>query len=31
MFRTVMTIIKELYIYLTKVIFILKRSVKLRR
>jgi len=31
MFRSIMTIIRELYLYLTKVIFMLKRSVKLRR
>jgi len=31
MFRSLTTIIRELYIYLTKVIFMLKRSVKLRR
>ena len=31
MFRSVMTIIRELYLYLTKVILILKHSVKLRR
>jgi hypothetical protein len=31
MFRSLMTIIKEIYLYLTKVIFMLKLSVKLRR
>jgi len=31
MFRSVMTTIRELYLYLTKVIFMLKYSVKLRR
>ena len=31
MFRSLMTIIWELYLYLTKVIFMLKYSVKLRR
>jgi len=31
MFRSLMTIIRELYLYLTKVIFMSKRSVKLRR
>jgi hypothetical protein len=31
MFRALMTIIRELYLYLTKVIFMLKYSVKLRR
>ena len=31
MFRSLMTIIRELYLYLTKVIFMLKLSVKLRR
>jgi len=31
MFRSSMTIIRELYLYLTKVIFMLKQSVKLRR
>ena len=31
MFWSLMTIIRELYLYLTKVIFILKHSVKLRR
>jgi len=31
MFRSSMTIIRELYLYLTKVIFMLKRSVQLRR
>jgi hypothetical protein len=30
MFRSLMTIIRELYLYLTKVIFMLKRAVKLR-
>jgi len=30
MFRSVMTITRELYLYLTKIIFMLKRSVKLR-
>ena len=30
MFRSLMTIIRELYLYLTKVIFLLKHSVKLR-
>jgi len=30
MFRSLMTIIRELYLYLTKVIFVLKYSVKLR-
>ena len=30
MFRSLMTIIRELYLYLTKVIFMLKHSVKLR-
>jgi len=29
MFRSLMTIIRELYMYLTKVLFILKHSVKL--
>jgi len=28
MFRSLMTIIRELYLYLTKVIFMLKHSVK---
>ena len=31
MFRSQMTIIRELYLYLTKVIFMLKHSVKLHR
>ena len=31
MFLSLMTIIRELYLYLTKVIFMLKHSVKLRR
>jgi len=31
MFRSSITIIRELYLYLTKVIFMLKHSVKLRR
>jgi len=31
MFRSLMTIIRELYLYLTKVIFMLKHSVELRR
>ena len=31
MFRSLMAIIRELYLYLTKVIFTLKHSVKLRR
>jgi len=31
MFRSSMTIIRELYLYLTKVIFVLKHSVKIRR
>jgi len=31
MFRALMTIIREFYLYLTKVIFMLKHSVKLRR
>ena len=31
MFRSSMTIIRELYMYLTKVIFILKHSIQLRR
>jgi len=31
MFRPLMTTIKELYLYLTKVIFMLKHWVKLRR
>jgi len=31
MFRPLMTIIRELYLYLTKVIFMLKDWVKLRR
>jgi len=31
MFRSLMTIIRELCLYLTKVIFMLKHSVKLRR
>ena len=31
MFRSTMTIIRELYLYLTEVIFMLKHSVKLRR
>ena len=31
MFRSLMTIIRELYLYLTKVIFVLKHTVKLRR
>jgi len=31
MFRSLMTIIRELYLYLTKVIFMLKHTVKLRR
>ena len=30
MFLSLMTIIRELYLYLTKVIFMLKHSVKLR-
>ena len=31
MFRSLMTTIREIYLYLTKVIFMLKHSVKLRR
>ena len=31
MFWSLMTFIRELYLYLTKVIFMLKHSVKLRR
>ena len=31
MFRSLMTVIRELYLYLTKVMFMLKHSVKLRR
>jgi len=31
MFRSLMTIIRELYLYITKVIFMLKHWVKLRR
>jgi len=31
MFRSLVTIIRELYLYLPKVIFMLKQSVKLRR
>jgi len=31
MLRYLMTIIRELYLYLNKVIFMLKQSVKLRR
>jgi hypothetical protein len=31
MFRSLMTIIRELFLYLTKVTFMLKHSVKLRR
>ena len=31
MFRSLMTIIRELYLYLAEVIFMLKYSVKLRR
>jgi len=31
MFRSLMTIIRELYLYLTKVMFVLKDWVKLRR
>ena len=31
MFQSLMTIIMELYLYLTKVIFMLKHSVKIRR
>jgi len=31
MFRSLMTVIRELYLYLTNVIFMLKYSVKLRR
>jgi len=31
MFRSLMTIIRELYLYLTNVIYMLKYSVKLRR
>ena len=31
MFRSLMTIIRELYLHLTAVIFMLKHSVKLRR
>jgi len=31
MFRSLMTIIRELYLYLAKVIVMLKHSVKLRR
>ena len=31
MFRSLMTIIRELYLYLTKVIFMLQHSVKLCR
>jgi len=30
MFRSLMTIMRQLYLYLTKVIFMLKHSVKLR-
>ena len=30
MFRSLLTIIRELYLYLTKVIFMLKHSIKLR-
>ena len=30
MFQSLMTIIRELYLYLTKVMFVLKHSVKLR-
>jgi len=30
MFRSLVTIIRELYLYLTKVIFILKHSAKLK-
>ena len=31
MFRSLMAIIRELYLYITNVIFMLKHSVKLRR
>ena len=31
MFRSLMTIIRDLYLYLTEVIFMLKHSAKLRR
>jgi len=31
MFRSLMTIIREFYLYLVKVLFMLKHSVKLRR
>jgi len=31
MLRSLMTVIRELYLYLTKVTFMLKHSVKLRR
>ena len=31
MFRSLMTIVREFYLFLTKVVFILKPSVKLRR
>ena len=31
MFRSLMTIIRELYLYLTKIIFMLKHSAKLHR
>ena len=31
MFRSLMTIIRELYLHISKVIFMLKHSVKLRR
>jgi len=31
MFWSLMTIIREIYLYLTKVIFMIKHSVKLRR
>jgi len=30
MFRSLMTIIRELYLYVTKIVFMLKHSVKLR-
>ena len=31
MFQSSMTIVRELYLYLTKVVFMLKHSAKLRR
>jgi hypothetical protein len=31
MFQSLLAIIRELYLYLTKVVFLLKHSVKLRR